>query len=589
VFSPRNINKQDIIILFLGFIAWLIVAVKAFLIPFTIDEAATYLDFVQSRNFIPWFSKWEANNHVLNSFLTILSSSLFGDKPFALRLPNVLAFGMFVFQVKVFAQKRIHHLSAAAALTLLLFYSSIVVEFFSLCRGYGISLALLMWFINSLLRASKDSKSNYVQLISSGALMVSANLNLLPTYIAGLVLIMVIKLRSGKIKGPPVAIWLGIILLFLAQGVALKESGLLYYGTNNFFEMTLGYTAALYLGSDLLFWYFIPVFATLIVHLILKRSSHKEGGDFIILFLLLLAAFIAPIAQHVLLGSPFPQDRTFMHVMMLTCLVFALFMDQNSKLISGLGLAYSSIILFGFFSSFKLDRSLLWPGDVIAEGTMGELMKFHQDNGEPPIVISDYAFSSVWDYTNAINHAKIHYFKPDQTESNICLTADYFLVNDQSPLPCDLGLIDTVCFDPKANYSLIKRKNSPSFSVESEGKQTKAFPPSREFYGLFEDSIATDTSRSYVLNIESGLTLPSDGSEFQLVVEQKSKVETRRMAIDLYRNFVSYQVSGNETFQIRIPLNTMAHSSLVAYFWNLQHLDVHYDQSVVKLESRPAH
>lgn len=585
----KNITKKDKIVLFLGVISWFIIALKAFLTPLTIDEASTYLDFVQSRNFIPWFSKWEANNHVLNSFLTILSSSLFGDKPFSLRLPNVLAFGIFVFQVKVFVQKRIHHLSAAIALALLLFYSSIIVEFFSLCRGYGISLALLMWFINAFLNVSNDPKSNYVQLIISGALMVSANLNLLPTYIGGWVIMLLIQLRSGKIKGLAMAVWLGLVLLFAAQGLALKQNGLLYYGTNNFFEITIGYTTALYLGSDLLFWYFIPVLAALLVHVVLKRSNHKEGENFILLFLLLLTAFIAPIAQYILLGSPFPQDRTFMHVMMLTCLVFALFIDQNSKLISGLGLAYSSIILVGFFSSFKLDRSLLWPSDVIAEGTMGELMKFHQDHGEPPIVISDYMFSSVWDYTNTINHTNVYYFKPNETESNICLAADYFLINSDSSLPCNIGMIDTVCSDQRANYSLLRRINSSLFSVEVERLRKNTFPPSREYYGLFEDSIAADPERAYVLNIESGLRLPNDGSEFQLVVEQKSEAETRRMAIDLYRHFGSDQVSGNEAFQIRIPLNTMANSSVVAYFWNLQHLEVHYDQSVVKLESRPAH
>jgi len=120
-------------VLLLGLIAWVMVVLKAALVPITIDEASTYLDFVQSRRFLPGLSKWEANNHLLNSFLTILSSALFGNKPFALRLPNVLMFGVFIFQANIFIQRTLQHFKSALTLSLLLFFSPLIIEFFSLC------------------------------------------------------------------------------------------------------------------------------------------------------------------------------------------------------------------------------------------------------------------------------------------------------------------------------------------------------------------------------------------------------------------------------------------------------------------------
>ena len=576
-------------VLLLGLIAWVMVVLKAALVPITIDEASTYLDFVQSRRFLPGLSKWEANNHLLNSFLTILSSALFGNKPFALRLPNVLMFGVFIFQANIFIQRTLQHFKSALTLSLLLFFSPLIIEFFSLCRGYGLSLALLLWFVNALLSASKNGNSNYAQLILSGALMVSANLNLLPTYIAGLAIMTFLQAKQKKINTSASFIWIAIVGIFVFQGVLLKEHHCLYYGTNNFLEVTLGYTSALYVGSDLLFWYFIPVMAVILVHLFSGSSARKWKSDFVVLFLLLTAAFVAPIAQHFLLGSPFPQDRTFMHVLVLACLIFAVVLDQRSIQMLNVGLVYSAVILIGFFTSFKIDRSVLWPNDVISEGTLDELMKHHKSQGTPPIVFSDFKFSSVWDYTNTINEANIHYFKPEQLASNTCFAADYFLLNKDSLLPCETGLVDTVRFDPGANYLLAKRRSNLPFSVDTQLQRTNAFPPSREYYGLIEDSIAADSGKTLVLNIESGLCLPSDGTEFQLVFEQKSVSGTRRESINLYRHYSSGQISGSENFQIRIPVNTLVNSYIVAYFWNLQKLEVQYTESTIKLESRPVH
>jgi hypothetical protein len=60
------------------------------------DEIATFFYFIQTNDFLPPNAHWDANNHVLNSFLGHLSYQFFGDAPWALRLPNVVMFPIYV-------------------------------------------------------------------------------------------------------------------------------------------------------------------------------------------------------------------------------------------------------------------------------------------------------------------------------------------------------------------------------------------------------------------------------------------------------------------------------------------------------------
>jgi hypothetical protein len=73
------------------------IMVRAALVPITYDEAATFFHYVHHGKFLPGDAHWDANNHILNSALTIVSNRFFGDGEFALRLPNVLAGLLFLF------------------------------------------------------------------------------------------------------------------------------------------------------------------------------------------------------------------------------------------------------------------------------------------------------------------------------------------------------------------------------------------------------------------------------------------------------------------------------------------------------------
>ncbi len=110
---------------------------------FTCDEAGTYLDFI-SPNVLALFNFNSANNHFLNSLLAKISSGLAGPSELALRLPNLLAYAVYLLFAFLMLERFVKNRIVVLCGYLLLSLNPYVLDFFSLCRGYGLSLGFLM-------------------------------------------------------------------------------------------------------------------------------------------------------------------------------------------------------------------------------------------------------------------------------------------------------------------------------------------------------------------------------------------------------------------------------------------------------------
>ena len=67
---------------------------RAVRVPFTYDEAATYLRFIAADP-LSLFSFPVATNHLLNTLLTKVAYLIAGSQDWALRLPNVIGYGLY--------------------------------------------------------------------------------------------------------------------------------------------------------------------------------------------------------------------------------------------------------------------------------------------------------------------------------------------------------------------------------------------------------------------------------------------------------------------------------------------------------------
>jgi hypothetical protein len=108
----------------------------------TIDEADTYLVWVARHD--P--SQWEAasNNHVLNSLLMRLFTSVFGVSHLSVRAPALLGAALYIFAAYLLCRKLAPGLRVQWPVFVCLVYNPFVFDHLVAARGYGLALGFLM-------------------------------------------------------------------------------------------------------------------------------------------------------------------------------------------------------------------------------------------------------------------------------------------------------------------------------------------------------------------------------------------------------------------------------------------------------------
>ena len=111
----------------------------------TIDEADTYLAWASPA----WAAHWtpHSNNHVLNSMLMRLVTSIFGASPIALRTPALIGAALYIVAayclVRLVSQRRMLQWALFVCLT----YSPFVMDYLVAARGYSMASAFLLWML----------------------------------------------------------------------------------------------------------------------------------------------------------------------------------------------------------------------------------------------------------------------------------------------------------------------------------------------------------------------------------------------------------------------------------------------------------
>jgi hypothetical protein len=184
---------------------------RAAKVSLTFDEAATYVRYISSDLFSV-FNFIVATNHLMNTLLARFFSFIAGESELVLRLPNLIGYGFYLF-FSFLILKKMTNRTVALGGFLLLNLNPYVLDYFSLCRGYGLSLGFLMgavFFFLSFLersgnRTSDDSRHlSYSLLMASGAVV--SNFALLNFYIALALLsfaaLVVFNIRGDRFSAP---------------------------------------------------------------------------------------------------------------------------------------------------------------------------------------------------------------------------------------------------------------------------------------------------------------------------------------------------------------------------------------------------
>jgi hypothetical protein len=328
---------------------------RAAMLSFTHDEALTWLLHVRAPlgeilgfgGFLP------TNNHLLNTLLAKLTSSILGPSEFALRLPNVAAHAMYLFCGWRLLRRFVAPADALAAFAVLN-TQPFLLDFFSLCRGYGLSLAFLMAGLDSLTDEKREWRG-FVFL----ALGVLSAFSLVNAFAGALLLALFLRRnwRAGLVVGAALSAYVLPVIWKLRRDLDFGGTVGFWHDTAGSLWPCLAYNVS---------WPLYIALAGVIGGFFVRQPPppRKLAAAFA---LVLCGAAIAEEATHLVAHTLFLTDRmaAFYLPLLALVLVFAL----PRPLLFGLAV----LSLAHFAPSVNLRSSYLWAYDANDKQVVADL------------------------------------------------------------------------------------------------------------------------------------------------------------------------------------------------------------------------
>ncbi len=439
----------------LALLVWLLVAWRAWLLPLVHDEARTFFVYVQSGRFLPYLSHWDAGNHVLATAFAWFTTSLAGLSTIGLRLFSVLAFPLhawYGWRMRAWIGSPM----LGRAFLIAWIGTPFLLEFFSLFRGYGGSLAFLAMGVFHLVESQKGALRQHLSLTLLAFLLATwCTLSL--TLIWGMVLVvLLLPILRHQPRFPVLVPWvlLGVLpWLFTVQyGRAMSERGLLYYGTDKgLFSGTLPSLLTPMMGSGDPAWCLLVavIFGACFVLVALRVRAHGTDAlqsALVLIGLLLLAELVGRWLLFSLFDTPYPSDRTALHLVPLFLLLLALSIDQllrHRPRWSPLALVLLAFPLFGLVKA-RTVNTLNWPEESISQ-ELYAMVEQRAAASDRPLLVGGYRqMTPVWDLEALMAGSAVPPMDP----------------NGHPAADLDLLLIDTTYFTTPEGYRTIATSRS---------------------------------------------------------------------------------------------------------------------------------
>lgn len=481
-------KKINIFILIFGIILFSYTCLRAYLLSFTWDESYTFLEFVHGPSWMPSsYSKMSANNHLLNTWLMKISSSIFGPWEFSLRLANVFSHLLFLFfSAKIVKQFQSKMMVICAFLIINL--CPYLLDFFSLARGYGLSMGLLMgsiyflyaWLKNGL----KQRHALYSQLFAAFALM--ANSSMLHYLLALTITMLAIQIihERKNYRSPGFRTFiknvfpLGLIpCFFIAQILPMlfkmKNAGAFFYGgesimdTMNSFKWMILYDKIYphFINMAIkIFLLTITLLSTFYFSKSLKERTLTAREYFLIsLIAIIILSIVINITEHYFLGIKFLTDRTALFLIPICLLVLVILLENFSmqfKTGKFFMLTLCGLSLLHFVSCMNFTYAASWQNNADIK-TVVNYIKTQHDQESPMsanvLIVVDSDFDPSMNYYRSIY--KLDWLRV-VTESEVHDSSNvYYFLKQSSSMA--LNQKETICVKkyPFTNNMLFRRKN----------------------------------------------------------------------------------------------------------------------------------
>lgn len=324
----------NLLILIFGVSVLVFLVYKSSTASFTHDESFTYLHYPHDAFMkIISFSDSYSNNHILNSLLMKYSEILFGNSELALRLPNLMLFGIYLLYGFLIFRRLNRWL--AVALFLLLITSVPLVDLFGMARGYGLSIGFMLMSLYHFLAFLQNNGRSHMFLFHTAALLATlASFTLLTVYAAmiGIFILFRIsevqlytsqkKLSSGKPWLFFFPVLISAIVLYEPVRRVIKFNKLDFGGSSGFYSDTMTHLVVTSLDGILpsqpvllLIQILLTAMVGYPLFIVIRNLANRKALEFrsmqelTVTSLLLLFLAVIFIAQHQILGTSYPVAR----------------------------------------------------------------------------------------------------------------------------------------------------------------------------------------------------------------------------------------------------------------------------------------
>lgn len=561
---------------------FILVCLRAFLIPFTHDEASTFFFYVQSDNYLPYKAHVYTNNHVLNSALSNIFYHLGGSHRFVLRLPNVLSFLVLCYGVYRFFR----HLRYTGARILLAGFFILTfnfLDFFELCRGYGLSMAFALLGLACLMDYFRDREFRQLLLFSLyWQLALAANLTLVILLSMLVVFVLLFQLRMKLFKG--IKNWLlllvnlGILFFWIKFSFFYKEQGVLDSGIGeDYWEVSFKSLMLFIFGTDYLWMQLLVLGVFILIVLVslfwffkkpVSFNAVFQPRFFYILFLCSLVLVFFLLKQ--LMQINYPEDRTGLFFYLFFALSLVFFFDAAGKTLSWLAAApmlVGSLIYFAL--SFNLNSFGHYFYHVLPREFYSYLEQEYHKNGDKTFTIGGHT-------NREMNYAFLNYrggglLNPMDEGTPMCMNCDYYIALEEEK-PYYERFYDEVLYDKYWGRVLLKRKQPlERREIPALTQSYRGFAGSDEFYEFLRVGDSLLPGRN-CLEADMSITFKKAPAPFKAFLvfqvndEQNNGVYYKRALL----NWLADDLSGS-TRRIKLTTGPLPAkiSSVIVYLWNI--------------------
>ncbi|MFN6117833.1 MAG: ArnT family glycosyltransferase [Flavobacteriales bacterium] len=523
------------------------VCLRAVHVPFTHDEAVSFFQYARTGAFQPGFAHWDAGNHLLSSAFGHLAYLGFGMSPGAIRTGSVLCYLLYAFYVWRVRSWALNALVRnVIGITLLL--TPFLLDFFSLFRGYGPSLAFALMGMYHLVRYSvQRTRPHLVWGVIAFSLAGLASLNILLFWMQALGLfalfavIHVVPLRTKAMHLSILAL-LGLPPLGYSiwYGEELKLRNMLYYGSDEgLVKGTLASLSRLVLGSDpwplLVSIGLLMVLAMTVAFASLNKGAAQDERwmPLRILALCLLGELVGRTLLWELKGVLYPIDRTASHLVLFSLLLFALALDRMAMRTSIIGYAVLVLLVLPMrtMKGLNLERTVLWPEEHFDE-TLFAAFDERRSRSERPLLVSGWnQYDIPWLYARELAHPEL---APVTTEGYPLPQADLVLL---SALHTKRPKGYEVIYKSEDTLVQLLERREP-LQLELIGDTAISIVDgSGSFFDLWTLPVARAGGRPLIVELTLHLTTMGKDPVFQLVSDAKRADGAAIMyeALDLHR------------------------------------------------------